>query len=127
MSRLNKRDKQQLIRKPNKNNRTIGVYFMLTMSKSLEKTTRNTLNLLEKMASDVNLQNESTLQAVIDEAEISEQQKALIIAKNSQELAHSLQLDKLITSVIINSPDEEDDEQEEQQPDQPETNVRAFG
>jgi len=97
------------------------------MSKSLEKTTRNTLNLLEKMASDVNLQNESTLQAVIDEAEISEQQKALIIAKNSQELAHSLQLDKLITSVIINSPDEEDDEQEEQQPDQPETNVRAFG
>ena len=100
---------------------------MLTMSRSLEKSTHNTLDLLEKIASDANLQDENILQAVVEQADIGAQQKALIIAKNSQELAETLQLDKLITSVTIHVPDEDDDEQEEEEPDQSEKNIRFFG
>jgi len=97
------------------------------MSKSLEKSTRNTLALLEKMATDANLKDEVTLQEIIEQAEISDQQKALIIANNSQKLAETLSLDQLITSVSISTPDEDDDEQEEQQPEQSEENIRSFG
>jgi len=100
---------------------------MLTMSKSLEKSTRKTLALLEKMATDANLKDEVTLQEIIEQAEISDQQKALIIANNSQKLAETLSLDQLITSVSISTPDEDDDEQEEQQPEQSEENIRSFG
>jgi len=97
---------------------------MIVTSNLLEKTTRNTLKLLEQMAANASLQDENILQATIEKSEISEQHKALIIAQNSQELAKALQLDKLITAVIIHSPDEDDDEQEEQQP---EENVHALG
>jgi len=97
------------------------------MSKSLEKSTRKTLALLEKMATDANLKDEVTLQEIIEQAEISDQQKALIIANNSQKLAETLSLDQLITSVSISTPDEDDDEQEEQQPEQSEENIRSFG
>ena len=100
---------------------------MLATSKSLEKTTRNTLKLLEKMAAHANLQDESTVAATINAAKISEQQKALISAKNSQELAKLLHLDKLIISVVIRPPDEDDDEQEEQQPDSPAESIHALG
>jgi len=100
---------------------------MLTMSKSLEQTTRDTLHLLERMAADANLQDKDTLQATIEQAEISNQQKALIIAKNGQELAETLQLDQLITSVIIHSPDEEDEEQEKEESPEQQENIHAFG
>jgi hypothetical protein len=97
---------------------------MLVMSKPLEQSTRNILSLLEQMAADASLEKVSTLQASIEKTDISEQEKTLIRSKNSLELAKTLQLDKLITSVIIRSPDEDDDEQEDQKP---EESLRALG
>ncbi len=80
-----------------------------------EQMTRKTIDLLEKMASDVSLQDESTLQAAIEQAEIGEQEKTLVIAQDGEELSKALQLDKLIKSQIIQSPDEEDYEEIEHQ------------
>ena len=77
------------------------------------------------MAANASLQDESTLQTTIEQAKINNQQKALIIAKNGQVLAEISQLDQLITSVSITSPDEE--EQEEQEEERPEESVRSFG
>ncbi len=90
-----------------------------------EQVTINTIDLLEQMASDVSLQDENTLQAAIEQAGISEQEKALIIAQDGETLSRELQLDKLITAIVIRSPDEEDDEEE--QTDQPEESIRNFG
>ncbi len=92
-----------------------------------EQITRNTINLLEKMASDVSLQDKSTFQAAIERADINEQEKALITAQETEELSKALQLDKLIKCSIIQTPDEDDDSEEEQETDKPEENVRAFG
>ena len=102
---------------------------MFTMPSSLEKSTRNTLGLLEQMAANASLQDEVSLQIAIEQTEITEQNKALIMAENSQELSEALKLDRLITSVSITTPDEEDDEQEQeqQQPDQQEEKISAFG
>lgn len=74
---------------------------MLTMSKPLEQSTRNTLNLLEKMATDASLQTATAATNAIASADISVETKALIEAQDTQTLLTKLQLDQSISSIII--------------------------
>lgn len=69
----------------------------------------NTLALLTQMASDASLQDENALLATIEQAEISNQTKALVTAQESEQLSISLQVDELIICQIIRTPDEDDD------------------
>lgn len=99
---------------------------MLAMSKSLEKTTHNTLNLLEQLAADANLQTPIALTNAIEKAEISFETKALIKQQDIQVLSATLQLDHRISSVIVLPADDEDGEEEKPQEDSPEENKLAF-
>ncbi len=93
--------------------------LMLTMSKLLEQSTRNTLNLLEKMATDASLQTAAATTNAIASADISIETKALIEAQDTQTLLTKLQLDQRISSMIIlPAIDDEDMQQQECRPEE---------
>ncbi|QBG34260.1 hypothetical protein [Litorilituus sediminis] len=87
----------------------------------------NTIKLLDKMASDAKLLEITNLQRAIDDAELSEELKSLIIAQDGSSLSLKLSIDALIKCNIVHTPDEDEDESEgDDESEQTKESVRAF-
>ena len=94
----------------------------------IKQDTSNTIKLLEQMAANAELLEISNLQNAIEEAELSEELKSLIIAQEGNSLSIKLSLDTLIKCNIVRSPDEDEDESEgDDESEQTKESVRAFG
>lgn len=94
----------------------------------IKQDTSNTIKLLEKIAADAKLLEINNLQSVIEDTELSEETKALIIAHDGNSLSIKLALNTLIKCNIVHSPDEDEDESEgDSESEQSKESVRSFG
>ncbi len=92
------------------------------MKNNTPKQVTNTLSLLEQLATDASLQDETSILTAVTQADIAASSKNSITENDGHALAENLQLDTHITCIGVHpgEEDDEEDEEEEQQPGQEE-------
>lgn len=74
----------------------------------------NIIAVLEKIAKDASLKNTAALKAFIEQTSLSEQEKALILAQNSEAIAAELDVKKDIVCLVVPAEDDEPSEDSEE-------------